>query len=508
MKMLKSALLAAALALVVAGAPAEAAPDQRVALVIGNSAYRNAPALANPERDARAISTKLKGIGFSVIEGYDLDQRGFQRTVQDFARASKGADVALFYYASHGVQVAGQNYAVPVDAIFQDSTALDFETIPIDLVMRQMQSEDGVRLVVLDACRDNPLSRSLARSMGSASRSTAVGTGLADVKIADPGRGTAIIFATSPNEVALDGDGAHSPFTRAFLDHMDAPGLDLGLMVARVTGDVITATNKQQRPWMNASLTGAVYLNPTTPGGPAVAAIQPAAATPVVDAAGDAREKSLYAVAQQSGLAEDYRAYLETFPTGLFAANARNHIARLERDKPAGPMLASVSPEPAPERAVAPVVELPVTDAVKAMAGTKTTEAALEFSKDKRREVQTRLKALSYDPGPQNGVFAAKTRAAIENWQASIGVPVTGYLNQPQYEIMVQRSEPAMASLQPAETRSLAPEGAAPAKRKAAAKPAPRAAQSSRPVREQRRQGRDANEMGLRIMERMLNRMF
>lgn len=433
-------------------------PGKRVALVIGNSAYRHAVALANPMRDAKAIADKLRELGFVVVEGYDLDHDGMEDAVKDFAKAVQGADLGMFYYAGHGMQVNGKNYFVPVDAAFQDVSALDFEAIPMDLVTRQLENGVAVRLVILDACRDNPLSKTLSRSMGGGSRSAGMAEGLAEVKIKDAGEGTAIIFATSPDEVALDGEGEHSPFTTALLDNIGAPDTDIQEVMSRVTGEVLASTKKQQRPWINASLTGKVLLNPQS--GPAVGphsgdeapVVVPSPVTGSQDVL--QRETMLYNLARESGQREDYQAYLETFPDGLYAANARKQIARLDgAGKPVE--VARVEPQPpvpsgdAARSVTPPALELPVTDAVKAMAADAVTESVLEFDKAKRAEVQTRLNLAGFGTGTPDGSFGGKTRTALRAWQASRGLPGSGFLNQPQYEILMQQTQVAFASYVP-----------------------------------------------------------
>src|SRR5581483_2136062 len=203
------ALLAAVLvALSLSALPAAA--DKRVALVIGNSAYVSAPALANPVNDASDIAAALQGVGFEVILGTDLAKPAFDGKVRDFARILDRADVALLFYAGHGLQVAGRNYLIPVDAKLQIERDLDFEAISVDFVLKQMEleREGKTNVVFLDACRDNPLARNLARSMGT--RSASIGQGLAQVQT---GVGTFIAYSTQPGNVALDGQGRNSPFT-------------------------------------------------------------------------------------------------------------------------------------------------------------------------------------------------------------------------------------------------------------------------------------------------------
>ena len=168
--------------------------QKRVALVIGNSAYQNTPALTNPRNDATDMAVALKKVGFRVVEGFDLDKASFDRKVRDFADALSGAMVGVLFYAGHGLQVAGTNYLVPVDAKLSTASALDWEMVRLDLVQRTMERETETNVIFLDACRDNPLARNLARAMGT--RSADIGRGLAAT---EAGVGTLISFSTQPS---------------------------------------------------------------------------------------------------------------------------------------------------------------------------------------------------------------------------------------------------------------------------------------------------------------------
>ncbi|NVO14654.1 MAG: tetratricopeptide repeat protein [Rhodoplanes sp.] len=229
----------------------------RVALVVGNSAYRFAPPLGNPEHDAGDMATALRRIGFDVVEGQNLDRRGMDDAVREFGRKLDRADLAVFFYAGHGLQVAGKNYLVPVDAKLERPGDLALDAVDVSLVLAQMEADKRVNLVFLDACRDNPLSRSLARSLGT--RSASVGSGLASIQSA---LGTLIAYATQPDNVALDGEGRNSPFTTALLRHLATPGTDIGTVMRRVRADVVTATREKQVPWDHSSLIGEVVLVP------------------------------------------------------------------------------------------------------------------------------------------------------------------------------------------------------------------------------------------------------
>jgi hypothetical protein len=232
---------------------------KRVALVLGNSAYTHAPALPNPVNDANDVAEKLRALDFVVSLAVDASKSETDAILREFADALEGADVAIFFYAGHGLQVAGQNYLVPIDAKLAKERDLEFEAVRVDFILKQMElgREDKTNVVFLDACRDNPLSRSLARTMGT--RSASIGKGLAQI---DAGVGTFIAYSTQPGNVALDGKGANSPFTAALIQRMTEPGRNLTSVMIDVRKDVIAATDGQQVPWDHSSLTGEFYFDP------------------------------------------------------------------------------------------------------------------------------------------------------------------------------------------------------------------------------------------------------
>lgn len=247
-----------ALALAGLGLAGAAAAEKRVALVVGNSAYVNAAPLPNPVNDASAMAKALTAAGFEVIVGLDLDKPAFDGKVREFARALDGADVALFFYAGHGLQVAGRNYLAPIDATLSKERDLDFEGVSVDFVLKQMEidRENKTNIVFLDACRDNPLARNLARSMNT--RSASIGKGLAQIQT---GVGTFISYSTQPGNVALDGKGTNSPFTTALLKGVASPGRNLTTVMVDVRKDVLAATEGKQVPWDHSSLTGDFFFH-------------------------------------------------------------------------------------------------------------------------------------------------------------------------------------------------------------------------------------------------------
>ena len=234
-----------------------AAAEKRVALVVGNSAYAHANPLPNPVNDAGDMAKALTEVGFEVILGLDVTKQALDAKVRDFARALDRADVALFFYAGHGLQASGRNYLVPVDARLQGERDLDFEAVSVDFVLKQMEleREGKTNVVFLDACRDNPLARNLARSMGT--RSASVGQGLAQVQT---GVGTFIAYSTQPGNVALDGQGRNSPFTAALAKGLRESGRNLTSVMIDVRKDVLAVTGGKQVPWDHSALTGDFYF--------------------------------------------------------------------------------------------------------------------------------------------------------------------------------------------------------------------------------------------------------
>jgi uncharacterized caspase-like protein len=249
-------LAAAVLAGSLLALPASA--QKRVGLVIGNSAYKHATALANPANDANDMGAALKELGFEVILGLDLDKRGFDQRVREFSRALPDAETGVFYYAGHGLQVLGRNFLIPVDAQLQSERDLDFEASSLDFILKQMELDrDGkTSIVFLDACRDNPLAGNLARSMGT--RSAGVGRGLAQVQA---GVGTFVAYSTQPGNVALDGQERNSPFTAALATSIKEPGRNLTSVMIDVRRKVLAATNGRQVPWDHSALTGDFYFH-------------------------------------------------------------------------------------------------------------------------------------------------------------------------------------------------------------------------------------------------------
>lgn len=283
------------------GQPALA--EKRVALVIGMSKYQQVPRLANPARDAEAMSSLFKKVGFDVVSSErDLGILDLRRVIREFSEISRDADISVVYYAGHGIEVDGTNYLVPADAKLLSDFDVEDETISLDRVLKALDSAKRLKLVILDACRDNPFARTMKRSVASRS----IGRGMA--KIEPPMSDTLIAFAAKAGAVASDGDGQNSPFVMALVKHIAEPGLDLRLAFGRVRDDVLKITLNRQEPFVYGSL-----------GGQTVALVPQAAKAN--DPEAEARIN--YELAAQIGTKEAWDSFLASQSTGLYANLAR-----------------------------------------------------------------------------------------------------------------------------------------------------------------------------------------
>ena len=252
--------IAALLLAVALAAPAQAA--KRVALVIGNAEYRHASRLANPLNDAADIGAALGRLGFKVTRldnaGYDAMRKGLRA----FTRAAATSEIAVVFYAGHGIEVDGRNFLIPVDARLASDQDVEYEAVPLDLVSRSVDRASELRLIVLDACRDNPFAKAMTRS--GATRS--IGRGLARV---EPAGETLVAYAAKGGSVAADGEGRNSPYSTALLAHLEQPGLEVGLMFRKVRDAVLRSTGGRQEPFVYGSLSSkGFYLAARSAPGP------------------------------------------------------------------------------------------------------------------------------------------------------------------------------------------------------------------------------------------------
>jgi formylglycine-generating enzyme required for sulfatase activity/uncharacterized caspase-like protein len=291
---------------------------KRLALVIGNGAYTTAPPLRNPPNDARDMASTLRALGFDVTNGINVNQREMKRLIREFGQKLKAGGSGLFYYAGHGVQSKGRNYLIPVDAEIQSEAEVEDSAVDASLVLNYMDdAQNGLNIVILDACRNNPF----ARSFRSAS------DGLAQV---DAPTGTLIAYATAPGRVASDGAGQNGLYTSELLKQMRVPGLSATELFMRVRAEVMRQTGNKQVPWEASSLVGSFYF---------AAAPKNTAGTQTNSSANETKidpvavEREYWEAVRSSNDPQDYKDYLQAYPNGAYAGVARAKIRQLEAAK-------------------------------------------------------------------------------------------------------------------------------------------------------------------------------
>jgi hypothetical protein len=392
--------------------------EKRVAFVVGNGAYKNVAQLPNPPIDAKAMAGTLRNVGFDVIEGSNLTRDKMTEKLLEFGKKAQGADIAVFYYAGHGIAISGTNYLLPVDSDIKSEMDVKLgSAINIDVTLEQTMSEAKVKLVFLDACRDNPFAAKIRSS--SPTRSVNVQQGLAEMK---SGEGTLIAFATGPGQTALDGqEGTNSPFTRALIAHIAQPGVEIQQAMTEARAQVNEETNKGQLPWGHTNLIGSVYLNPVAPS--AANAAAPASSAPPAVAAtspGSDVEVEFWRSVKDSNKPEELNAYISAYPSGQFKSLALARIAALQN----GPSTTTRN------------LSAGVDPATFTEESNQVTEDQIGLDKGQRRDVQRRLTGLGFDI-KATGKFNEETRSVIKRWQAARGYPVSGYLNRLQHKALL-----------------------------------------------------------------------
>ncbi|MDK9695566.1 MAG: caspase family protein [Siculibacillus sp.] len=289
------------LALLVSALVMPAAAERRVALVIGNSSYKSIVALSNPRNDAEDMSSALRSLGFEVMLRTDVQKNDIRNVLKDFSRLTSGADTALVFYAGHALQYQGRFFLVPVDAALEDEDALKFDMLPADDLKDVISKVSGVRILIFDACRNDPFTEK--PQPGGVTPPSGVTRGLTRVRKV---QGSVTVFATAPFEVAEDGKDRHSPFTRALLKRLSEPGLEIARLFRLVTKDVADATGGRQLPEITISMLDDYYLN-----------------------RGES-DAMFWARIRFSGQAADLRDFISRFPDSSFLEDARFRLAALE----------------------------------------------------------------------------------------------------------------------------------------------------------------------------------
>ena len=387
-------LLALALTLMLA---TQALAEKRVALVIGNDDYTTLPDLNNAKKDATDMARTLKGLGFDVILKTNAGRREMGRALVDFEGRLSGADAGLVFYAGHGIQADGTNWLIPSDARIEVEGDLPYESVDAaDFLNRMRRAGAPVNLVILDACRDNPLP---TRSR-SASRGLAVQSAVQGVK------GIAMLYSAGPGEKAADGPrGGNGVFTGELLKALTKPGLTVEQVFKETAKQVNLQTGGKQTPWINASLTGDFYFKEEQA---TASSVSPSGMTP---------EMMFWQSIQGSTNPADFEAYVRQFPNGTFAALAGNRIKDLKERQ-----VASLPPTAAP---------------------------SLAPTKDQIRDAQRLLAALSYKPGPADGIMGRGTRTAIQQFQRQVGLPGDGMVSDGLLDSL-RKARPQVATARPA----------------------------------------------------------
>ena len=365
--------------------------EKRVALVIGNSAYQRVPVLANPAKDSDDVAEMFRKAGLTVVTAkHDLGAVEMRRTLRDFADEVRDADVAIIYYAGHGMEIEGTNYLIPVDALLErDIDAFD-EAIPLDRLMSVMEPAKKLRLVILDACRDNPFSKAMKHSVAT----RAVERGLAKIEPSSPN--TLVAFAAKAGSTAADGDDKNSPYTAALLRHLPKPGLDLRKAFGFVRDDVMKVTRNRQEPFIYGSLGGEdVALVPA-----------PQQNIPPPDPNANARDD--YDLAQQINVVSAWNAFINKYPSGFYT-----DLAKAQRDKLIAARTAALEDARlAAEKKVAD--DAKAEDARIAAEKAKAAEEARVAAQKARAAEDARIAAEKAKAAEEARVAAQKAKAAEE----------------------------------------------------------------------------------------------
>jgi hypothetical protein len=370
--------------------------EKRVALVIGNSAYQSVNRLTNPANDSAAIAETLRAAGFNVVDlKRDLKAAEMRRALRDFSDKVRDADMAVVYYAGHGMEIDGTNYLIPVDAVLErDIDAYD-EAIPLDRILTVIEPAKQLRLVILDACRDNPFNQTMKRTIGS----RAVSRGLAKVEPNNPN--TLVAFAARAGSTASDGDSKNSPFTAALIRYLPKPGLDLRKVFGFTRDDVLRVTNNKQEPFLYGSLGGDDVA--IVPGEPVVTAPGP---NPTTDIRRD------YELALQIGDEQAWNVFLRNYPAGYYAELAKIQLEKIAAEKARATAATETARISAEEEARQATERAKRAEQGRAAAEAKADEAARSTEKVQRDRDRDRDRDRAKPASRNNRVIARRVAPA------------------------------------------------------------------------------------------------
>jgi hypothetical protein len=414
--------------------------QKHVALVVGNSSYRQAPVLANPAKDAKAVAAMFQKSGFEVVTAeYDVGIVEFKRAIRKFEDAAADSDIAVVYYSGHGIDIEGANYLVPVDAAIASDRDAEDEAVSLERLVESVDGARRLRIVILDACRDKPFQTSTKHEQrAQALRNSDSGLSAAEPTTID----TLIAYAAKPGSIAEDGNGEHSPFTVALLDNLFVPGLDIRLAFGRVRDEVLKNTSNRQEPFVYGSL-----------GGDNVSVVPESRQN--AEVGGEERD---YHLVESIGSARAWQVFINQHPTGPFADLARAQIAKLTvaAAAPASPaqnagqtaVAAGETSKPPETPAASPTQVAVVTSeppkppapsetpksATPPAASAKEHVAAIERvvtasdvkARDQLRVAQQELSRLGCYSGAVDGAPGAQTTAAIQSYETARGAKSAG----------------------------------------------------------------------------------
>ncbi|MEW9919189.1 caspase family protein [Marimonas sp. MJW-29] len=442
---------------------ASAADARRVALVIGNSDYTHATTLPNPANDARDLATAFTRLGYQVELVEDATRADLLDALRGFRARSIGAEHAIIYYAGHGVEIDRQNFVIPVDAELKADIDVEYEAVPLDLLVAATSGARDLQLVVLDACRDNPFLAQMTRTLSTRS----IGRGLA---IYEPDGNSLVAYSAREGTVALDGTGQNSPYAMAFLSALERPGLEIGQFFRQVRDAVIRQTNGQQEPFLYGSLSAEpVFFKPDA------ASVTPApqAAAPAqrgTDASADtllAIDLAFWQSIKDSDQPSDFEDYLSRFPNGQFLPLAQRRLAALKA--PQEPARSAVrEPEASPPASAVPAAT-PKPDPL---------PEPLRLSRSEARDLQARLNILGYSAGVEDGIVGRRTMRAVAEYKSTRAMPLEDQIDAALMawiaaEVPSTRLAAYRDAKRPATPSTPAPAAAPKPKAQTAAKPAP-----------------------------------
>ncbi|WP_298260388.1 caspase family protein [uncultured Litoreibacter sp.] len=377
-------------------AQAQGDSARRIALVIGNGAYENVAELRNPKNDSADLAASLRAAGFEVDLLSDQSQSAMLDSLRGFRSRADGADIALIYFAGHGIEIDRQNYLLPVDAVLESDADVNFEAVKLETMVFAANGAQRLSMVIVDACRNNPFATSMKRR----DTSRSISRGLSAI---EPAKNTLVAYAAKEGTTAADGIGRNSPYASALIEALEQPDLEVGLMMRRVRDGVLKATAGKQEPFVYGSLSAdPIYLNSSRGLSAEVPVIVTTdSAVEDVPSANAAEIVFWTSIAdtQKTSLLE---AYLDLYPDGFFAELAHAKIADI-----AGEPLSSEEVNAA------------------------TPELERDLTRDERVELQERLSALGHALGPADGVAGRRTEAAIRSFETAQELPVLGLATLP-----------------------------------------------------------------------------